>query len=107
MDFDFTIKMKDMISFYLKGIDIEMKAENLTAQEYFEKYGKNDFYLIKTCTLKNYKADYLDFILKRSYELGYFLSPSDDILKQVNEELKTQPFPERKYPSAESSADLD
>ena len=107
MDFDFTIKMKDMISFYLKCIDIEMKGENLTAQEYFEKYGINDFYLSKTCTLKNYKTDYLYFILKKAYELGYFLNPSDDILIQVDKELKTQSFPERKYPIAESSADLD
>ena len=107
MDFDFIIKMKDMISYYLKCIDIEMKGENLTAQEHFEKYGINDFYLRKTCAIKNYNADYLTFILKRAYELGYFLSPSDDILKQVNEELKNQPFPEHKYPIAESSADLD
>ena len=107
MDFDFTIKIKDMISFYLKCIDIEMKAENLTAQEYFGKYGINDFYLSKTCAFKNYKADYLSFILKRAYELGYFLNPSDDILIQVDKELKTQPFPERDSPIAECSADLD
>ena len=87
MDFDFTIKMKDMISFYLKCIDIEMKAENLTAQEYFEKYGINDFYLRKTCAFKEYKAEYLSSILKRAYELGYFLNPSDDILIQVDKEL--------------------
>ena len=107
MDFDFTIKMKDMISYYLKCIDIEMKDENLTAQEYFEKYGINDFYLSKTCAFKNYKDNYLAFILKRSYELGYLLSPSDDILIQVDKELKTQPFPERNSPNAECSADLD
>ena len=84
-----------------------MKGENLTAQEYFEKYGINDFYLRKTCTFKNYKADPLAFILKRSYELGYLLSPSDDILKQVNAELKNKSFPEHDYPIAKSSADLD
>ena len=107
MDYDFTIKMKDMISFYLKCIDIEMKAENLTAQEYFEKYGINDFYLRKTCAFKVDRADRLSFILKKAYELGYFLNPSDDILIQVDKELETQTFPERKYPIAESSADLD
>lgn len=107
MDFDFTIKMKDMISFYLKCIDIEMKAENLTAQEYFEKYGINEYYLMKTCAFKAYRDDCLSFILKRSYELGYLLSPSDDILVQVDKELKTQTFPEHNYPIAESSADLD
>ena len=107
MDFDFTIKMKDMISFYLKCIDIEMKAENLTAQEYFEKYGINDFYLRKTCAFEAYRADCLSFILKKAYELGYFLNPSDDILKQVEEELETQSFSERNYHIAESSADLD
>ena len=107
MDFDFTIKMKDMISFYLKCIDIEMKAENLTAQEYFEKHGINDFYLNKTSAFKAYRAVCLSFILKRAYELGYFLSPSDDILIQVDKELKTQPFPERNSPNAECSADLD
>lgn len=107
MDFDFTIKMKDMISFYLKCIDIEMKGENLTAQEYFEKYDINDFYLRKTCAIKNYKAVCLSFILKRAYELGYFLSPSDDILIQVDKELKTQSFPEHNSPIAECSADLD
>ena len=107
MDFDFTIKMKDMISFYLKCIDIEMKGENLTAQEYFEKYGINDFYLGKTCAFKNYKANCLSFILKRAYELGYLLSPSDDILKQVAEELETQSFPEHNHHIAECSADLD
>lgn len=107
MDFDFTIKMKDMISFYLKCIDIEMKAENLTAQEYFEKYDINDFYLRKTCTFKAYRAVCLSFILKRAYELGYFLNPSDDILMQVDKELKTQSFPERNPPIAECSADLD
>ena len=99
--------MKDMISYYLKCIDIEMKGENLTAQEHFEKYGINDFYLRKTCAFKAYRADCLSFILKRAYELGYFLSPSDDILKQVNEELKTQSSPERNSPIAECSADLD
>ena len=107
MDFDFTIKMKDMISYYLKCIDVEMKGENLTVQEYFERYGINDFYLRKTCALKNYKDDYLAFILKRSYELGYFSNPSDDILVQVDKELKTRSFPEHDYPIAESSADLD
>ena len=107
MDFDFTIKMKDMISFYLKCIDIEMKAENLTAQEYFERYCINDFYLRKTSAFKVYNADYLSFILKKAYELGYFLNPSDDILIQVDKELKTQPFPEHNSPIAESSADLD
>lgn len=107
MDFDFTIKIKDMISFYLKCIDIEMKGENLTAQEYFEKYDINDFYLRKTCALKNYKDYYLSFILKKAYELGYFLNPSDDILIQVDKELKTQSFPERNSPVAECSADLD
>lgn len=107
MDFDFTIKMKDMISFYLKCIDIEMKAENQTAQEYFEKYGINDFYLSKTCAFKPYSADCLSFILKKAYELGYFLNPSDDILIQVDKELKTQSFPERNFPVAECSADLD
>ena len=107
MDFDFTIKIKDMISFYLKCIDIEMKAENLTAQEYFGKYEINDFYLRKTCTLKNYKADYLAFILKKAFELGYLTNPSDDILKQLEEELETQSFPESNYPIAKLSADLD
>ena len=107
MDFDFTIKMKDMISFYLKCIDIEMKGENLTAQEHFEKYGINDFYLRKTCTYHAYRADCLIFILTRAYELGYFLNPIDDILIQVDKELKTQSFPERNSPIAESSADLD
>ena len=107
MDFDFSIKMKDMISYYLKCIDIEMKGENLTAQEYFEKYGIKEYYLMKTCAFKAYRDDCLSFILKRAYELGYFLNPSDDILKQVKEELKNQSFPERKYPIAESSADLD
>ena len=107
MDFDCIIKIKDMISFYLKCIDIEMKAESLTAQEYFEKYDINDFYLRKTCAFKAYRADCLSFILKRAYELGYFLSPSDDILIQVDKELKTQSFPERNAPIAESSADLD
>ena len=107
MDFDFTIKMKDMISYYLKCIDTELKSENLTAQEYFEKYGINDFYLSKTCAFKNYKDNYLAFILKRSYELGYFLSLNGDILKQIHKELETQSFPEYNYPIAESSADLD
>ena len=107
MDFDFIIKMKDMISFYIKCIDIEMKAENQTAQEHFEKYGINDFYLSKTCAFKAYRADCLSFILKRAYELGYFLSPSDDILIQVDKELKNQSFPERNSPIAECSADLD
>ena len=107
MDFDFTIKMKDMISYYLKCIDIEMKGENLTAQEYFEKYGINDYYLRKTCAFKAYRADCLSFILKRAYELGYFSNPSDDILVQVDKELKTQPSPKRNPPIAESSADLD
>ena len=108
MDFDFTIKMKDMISYYLKCIDTELKNENLTAQEYFERYGINDFYLRKTCAFKNYKADdYLAFILKRSYELGYFLSPNGDILNQINKELETQSFPEHNHTIAESSADLD
>ena len=107
MDFDFTIKMKDMISYYLKCIDIEMKGENLTAQEYFEKYGIKEYCLMKTCAFKNYKADYLAFILKKAFELGYLTNPSDDILKQVNEELKNQSFPEHNYTIAECSADLD
>ena len=107
MDFDFTIKIKDMISFYLKCIDIEMKGENLTAQEYFEKYDINDFYLRKTCAYHPYKADCLKFILTRVFELGYFLSPSDDILIQVDKELKAPSFPERNSPVAECSADLD
>ena len=107
MDFDFIIKMKDMISFYLKCIDIEMNAENLTAQEYFEKYDINDFYLRKTCAIKNYKAVCLTFILKKAYELGYLTNPSDDILKQVNAELKNKSFPEHNNHIAECSADLD
>ena len=81
MDFDFTIKMKDMISFYLKCIDIEMKAENLTAQEYFEKYGIKEYYLMKTCAFQAYRDDCLSFILKRAYELGYFLNPNSDEFK--------------------------
>ena len=107
MDFDFTIKMKDMISFYLKCIDIEMKGENLTAQEYFEKYGIKEYCLMKTCAFKAYRADCLSFILKRAYELGYFLSPSDDILIQVDKELETQSFPEHNHHIAECSTDLD
>lgn len=108
MDVDFIIKMKDMISFYLKCIDIEMKGENLTAQEYFERYGINQFYKSKTNVYKG-GGDGMtfDFVLNRAYELGYFLNPSDDILIQVDKELKTQPFPERNPPIAESSADLD
>ena len=108
MDFDFTIKMKDMISFYLKCIDIEMKGENLTAQEYFEKYGINQFYKSKTNVYKGGKdGEFVNFILKKAFELGYLTNPSDDILKQVAEELKTQFFPERNSPNAECSADLD
>ena len=108
MDFDFTIKMKDMISYYLKCIDTELKSENLTAQEYFERYGINQFYKSKTNVYKG-GGDGMpfDFVLKRAYELGYFSNPSDDILVQVDKELKTQPFPEHKHPIAESSADLD
>ena len=107
MDFDFTIKIKDMISFYLKCIDIEMKDENLTAQKYFEKYGIHEQSKVKTSCWFAYGGQYLEFILSRAFSLGYLTNPSDDILIQVDKELKTQPFPERKYPIAESSADLD
>ena len=108
MDFDFIIKMKDMISFYLKCIDIEMKGENLTAQEYFEKYGINQFYKSKTNVYKGGgDGEFVNFILKRAFELGYLTNPSDDILKQVAEELETQSFPEHNHHIAECSADLD
>ena len=108
MDFDFTIKMKDIISYYLKCIDIEMKGENLTAQEYFEKYGINQFYKSKTNVYKGGKdGEFVNFILKRAFELGYLTNPSDDILIQVDKELKTQPFPEHNHHIAECSADLD
>ena len=107
MDFDFINKMKDMISYYLKCIDTEMKGEDLTAPEYFEKYGINEFYKSKTNVYKGGKDQVVNFILKKAFELGYLTNQSDDILKQVEEELETQPFPERNYPIAESSADLD
>lgn len=108
MDFDFTIKIKDMISYYLKCIYIEMKSESLTAQGYFEKHGLVKDAITKTCCFYAYRNIYLEFILNRAFELGYLLKQKDEILKQVNNELQTADFPMiYNGPIAECSADLD
>lgn len=108
MNFDFTIKMKDMISYYLKCIDIEMKSESLTAQGYFEKHGLVKDAITKTCCFYAYKDIYLEFILNKAFELGYLLKPKDEILIQVNNELQKADLPMTyNGPIAECSADLD
>ena len=110
MDFDFTIKMKDMISYYLESIKIFMNSENLTPQEYFEKYGIHEQSKAKTSCWFAYNGRYLEFILSKTFSLGYLTNPSDDILKQALKELDElikQGCFEDKHPIAESSADLD
>ena len=108
MNFDFTIKMKDMISYYLKCIDIEMSSAKLTPQQYFEKHGLVKDAIAKTCCFYAYKDIYLEFILNRSFELGYLIKANDQILIQVNNELQTADLPMTyNGPIAECSADLD
>ena len=110
MDFDFTIKMKDMISYYLKCIKVLVDSENVTPQEYFEKYGIHEQSKAKTSCCFAYNGRYLEFILSKTFSLGYLTKPSDEILQQALEaldELIKQGYFENKHPIAESSADLD
>ena len=38
---------------------------------------------------------FLNFVLEKVFELGYLTNTSDDILKQVNEELKNRIFKQK------------
>ena len=101
---------KAMISYYLQCIKVLMDSENLTPQEYFEKYGIHEQSKAKTSCYFAYNGRYLAFILSKTFALGYLINPSDEILQQALEELEElieQGYFENKYPIAKSSSDLD
>ena len=101
-------RIKEFIEFYLKEMIIEFSCKGLSAQEYFEQYGIDEQAKNKTSCEFNYSGDYLEFILKRSFELGYLTNPDDIILLQVDKELQEIQFDDTyNGPIAESSADLD
>ena len=109
MDFDFTLQRK-MISYYLECVKVLVDSENLTTQEYFEKHGIHEQSKAKTSCWFAYNGRYLEFILSKTFSLGYLTNPSDDILNQALEELDElikQGYFEDKHTIAESSADLD
>ncbi len=104
-------RIKEFIEFYLKEMEIEFSCKGLSAQEYFEQYGIDEQLKNKTSCEFNYSGDYLEFILKRSFELGYLTNPDESVLLQVEKDLQAEidkgSFNKYNGPIAESSADLD
>ena len=111
MDFEFLTFLKGMISYYIKEMERLIDYKNITLQEYFEQYGIDCQLKAKTSCHYAYNVRYLEFILKRAFELGYLTNPNDSILDQVEKELenaiKKDLFPKYSYPIAKSSAELD
>ena len=111
MDNDKIDYYKKLINYYLNGIRFDLAGKNISAQEYFDKYGINKEAWAKTSGVFNYSGEYLGFILNRAFELGYLTAPDDAILLQVDKDLDTEiakgTFDKYSGPIAESSADLD
>lgn len=82
--------IKKLIEFYLKEMKIELTCKNLSAQEYFDKYGINKEAWAKTSCNNQYSGTYLGYILNRAFELGYLTTPDDAILLQVDKDLQSE-----------------
>ena len=111
MKFNFMVKMKDMISYYLKDMETEFTCKKVTAQEYYKKFGLNENSLAKTSCHYAYNGQYLEFILRKVFELDYTSNPNDNVLEQVDKELEnaieTNCFSPYNGPIAKSSSELD
>lgn len=87
MDNDKIIFYKKLINYYLNEIRFDLAGKNMSAQEYFDKYGINEQAWAKTSAIHGYSGEYLKYILNRAFALGYLTTPDDAILLQVNKDL--------------------
>ena len=79
---------KKMIDYYLKEMKINFECKKVTPAQYFEEYSIDEYILCKTSCMYAYNGQYLKFILNRAFELGYLNNQDDDILEQVDIDLR-------------------
>ena len=90
MDNDTIDFYKKLINYYLNEIRFDLAGKNISAQEYFDKYGINKEAWDKTSCNNQYSGTYLGYILNRAFELGYLTTPDDAILLQVDKDLQSE-----------------